>query len=347
MKKIIVLLTGVALVSSIYGCNENKLESNLASENIVVEEKESVEIVEPVESVEAEIKHNFISGQQAVEILAADDDYTSKLSIFDYNSKFQSEIILDVSGRTEVLNSHVLEWNDSQKKSVDEAMNHINDLFLEFDIDMPDINFILTSDVDEGGAAYTRGTSIILKPHSVYQHSMDLEHLIVHEMFHVYSRAHKELRSEMYAVIGYKECEELIWPTEIADLKISNPDAPDNNFYISGTYEGVEYDFMPIIFSSEPYEVGSGTSFFRTLQDKFLAVKIVDGKPEPIYLSDELLVVSKNNIAEFYDKVGLNTDYTYHPEETMADNFVFMIYKMDVKSPFVVEGLNSVIKSKN
>ena len=347
MKKIIVLLTSVVLVSSIYGCNENRPKTNLASESVVVEESIPVEVVEPIEYKEADIKHSFISGQEAVEVLAADDDYTSKLSIYDYNSKFQSEVILDATGRTEILNNHVLEWNDSQKESVDEAMRRINDLFLEFDIDMPDINFILTSDVDEGGAAYTRGTSIILKPHSVYQHSMDLEHLIVHEMFHVYSRAHKELRSEMYAVIGYNECEELVWPSEISDLKISNPDAPDNNFYITGTYEDVEYDFMPIIFSSEPYEVGSGTSFFRTLQDKFLAVKIIAGKPEPIYLSDELLIVSKNNIVEFYEKVGLNTDYTYHPEETMADNFVFMIYKMDVKSPFVVEGLNSVINSKN
>jgi len=347
MKKLSVVLACALLVMSLIACNneqavqnKNVTASNSDKEDVLTEEV-SQDINETL------VKHSFISGEQALDVLAAEDDYTSKLSIFDYNSKFQSDHVLDEAGRKVVLEDHVLEWNDSQMKSVDQAMANINEKFANFDIDMPEITFILTADKDEGGAAYTRGTSIILKSHSVYKHSLDLEHLIVHEMFHVYSRAYKDFRPDMYAVIGYSQCEELAWPKELVDLKISNPDAPDNNFYIRGTYKDIEYDFMPIIYSSESYEVGSGQSFFSTLQDKFLAVEVVDGVPNPIYLSDELLIVSKNSINEFYDKVGRNTDYTYHPEETMADNFVFMIYQVDVKSPFVVEGLNKIINGKN
>ncbi|MCH4889568.1 hypothetical protein EZV73_18445 [Acidaminobacter sp. JC074] len=343
MKKLMVVLTCGLLVMSLFACSSNEIV-NVNTEEVIVSSPEVNSV--PIDE-EVLIKHNFISGDQALDVLAAEDDYTSKLSIFDYNSKFQSETVLDEAGRRAVLEDHVLEWNESQKKSVDQAMENINEKFKDFDIDMPDITFILTADKDEGGAAYTRGKSIILKSHSVYKHTLDLEHLIVHEMFHVYSRAHKDLRPQMYAVIGYKPCQELIWPDELVDLKISNPDAPDNNFYISGTHKDMVYDFMPIIYSSEPYVVGSKTSFFRTLQDKFLAVEIVEGVANPIYVEYELLIVSKNSIDEFYEKIGRNTDYTYHPEETMADNFVFMIYQSDVKSPFVVEGLKAVINSKN
>lgn len=344
MKKLWLVLLVLSLVScgtanEVY-VNDQPIEVGQA------ETKEKHE--EPIEtksddSGEVLVDHKFITGDEAVKILSANDDYTSKLSIYDYHSKFFSDKPLDTEGLKAVYSEHVLEWNDDQKASVDEAMKNINAQMVKFDIDMPDISFILTSNKDEGGAAYTRGQSIILKPQSVYKYSINLEHLIVHELFHVYSRAHKDLRPAMYEIIGYKPCKELKFPKEIEDLRISNPDAPDNNFYITGTYQGEMYSFIPIIYSSEPYEIGSGASFFQTLQDKMLAVEIKDDAPIPIYVDDEPLIVNKNHIDEFYEKVGLNTDYTYHPEETMADNFVYMLYEMDVKSPWVLEGLKAVI----
>lgn len=330
MKKIGLLL----LVLLLMGCST-------ITDKMIIGEKELMTEKE----LESEVNesYQFISGETAIEILATEDDYISKLSLFDYHSKFQSEDILDEEGRKKVYGQYVLEWSDQQKEAVDAAMKVIGNKMSGFDIDMPEINFILTSDEDEGGAAYTRGTSIILKPNHVYKHSESLEHLIAHEMFHVYSRTHKDQRVEMYGVIGYEPCEELVMPEALRDLKISNPDAPDNNFYITGRYQNTIYDFIPIIYSTAPYEIGSGASFFQTLRDDMLAVEIINGKPEPIYAEGELVIVKKQHIDDFYEKIGLNTEYTYHPEETMADNFVFMLYEMDVKSPWVLEGLRAVI----
>lgn len=353
MKKLWIIILVLCLV----GCGANEVYVNENNQTAEVSETKPAEVSEtkpaetkeerPAEPVDVLVAHKFITGDEAVKILSASDDYTSKLSLYDYNSKFFSEKPLNTEGLKAVYSEHVLEWNDSQKASVDEAMRNINKELAKFDIDMPNVSFILTSDKDEGGAAYTRGQSIILKPHSVYKYSINLEHLIVHEMFHVYSRAHKDLRPAMYKVIGYEKCQELKFPKEIEDLRISNPDAPDNNFYITGTYKDQMYSFIPIIYSSEPYEIGSGASFFQTLQDKMLAVEIKGDVPTPIYVDDEPLIVNKNHIDEFYEKVGLNTDYTYHPEETMADNFVYMLYEMDVKSPWVLEGLKAVIDKNN
>lgn len=171
MKKILILVLGIVILIAGYGCSEVDNEVNeTPSEEVVselsdeeVEPSGEVEKSDEVVVIEGVIKHTFISGDEAVEILASDDDYTEKLSIYDYNSKFQSETALDADGRREILKDHVLEWNDDQKAVIDQAMTHINELFMTFEIDMPDVQFILTSDIDEGGAAYTRGRAIILK----------------------------------------------------------------------------------------------------------------------------------------------------------------------------------------
>ena len=286
----------------------------------------------------------FLEKEAAVEVLATEDDYLIKLSQFDYASKYNSDKPLNKEELKTAYGLTVLEYSDDQKKVIAEAMLHIKEKLDPLGVDMPEISFILTSNADEGGAAYTRGASIILKSrHIGSKSSKGLEELIVHEMFHVYSRTHKDLRKDMYEVIGYQSCEELVIPSELADFMISNPDAPDNNFYIEGLLEGENYAFIPIIFSSEAYEIGSGRSFFETLNDDMLAVTIVDGVAKPVRIDDELLIVRKNQIEDFYDKIGMNTDYTYHPEETMADNFVFLVFGDEVKSPWVVEGLKKVI----
>lgn len=58
-----------------------------------------------------------------------------------------------------------------------------------------------------------------------------------------------------------------------------------------------------------------------------LLVNIVEGRAEPILVNTEPVIVSKNKLIDFYDLVGKNTNYTYHPEETIADNFVLNINK--------------------
>jgi len=287
---------------------------------------------------------SFLEKAAAIEILSTEDDYLIKLSQFDYASKYNSDKPLNTEELETAYGLTVLEYSDDQKRVIAEAALHIKEKLDPLGVDMPEISFILTSNADEGGAAYTRGSSIILKSrHIGSKSSKGLEELIVHEMFHVYSRTHKDLRKDMYEVIGYQPCEELVIPSELADYMISNPDAPDNNFYIEGLFEGENYAFIPIIYSSEAYEIDSGRSFFETLNDDMLAVTIVDGVAKPVKINDELLIVKKNQIEDFYDKIGMNTDYTYHPEETMADNFVFLVFGDEVKSPWVVEGLKKVI----
>lgn len=353
MKKIWILLMAVTLVA----CTPNEEVAVNETPNTVVIESESIknqtnENTADLENevVETEVireGYQLISDQEAVNILSADDDYTIKLSEFDYASKFDADHALTLEERAQFYETVVLEWPKDKARAIDEAMVSIQPKLDELGIEIPDISFILTDQKDEGGAAYTRQNAIILKPYHIGSTTSDgLERLIVHEMFHVYSRYHKDQRPALYGIISYVECQELVVPEELENLTIANPDAPDNNYYIEGDYMGENYGFIPLIYSSEAYEIGSGQSFFRTLRDDMLAVNVQDGMATPVLIDDEIVIIKKEDVGGYYDKIGYNTDYTYHPEETIADNFVLLVFSDEVKSPFVIEGLKAVLQGE-
>jgi hypothetical protein len=78
------------------------------------------------------------------------------------------------------------------------------------------------------------------------------------------------MSEKIYNTMGFKKCNEVAYPKEIADLRISNPDAPRNDFYITVDYNDQPIDVMLILFASKPY---NGGSFFSYLQIGLLAVE--------------------------------------------------------------------------
>jgi hypothetical protein len=290
----------------------------------------------------------FLSANEAAETLAEEDEYIKGLSRFDYASKMKLAKQADYNERLEFYNDACLDWEPGDIERVAAAIQSFNAKISKLNLNLPPvISLIKTNGNEEGGAAYTRGVSIAFP--ELYLKKLPQDKFIkifVHEIFHVFSRFNKELREEIYAVIQYKKCNELQLPPELKDFEISNPDAPDNNYYISCTYKGAEYDFIPILYSNEPYDISRGLSFFRYLHDDMLAVEIIDDNPVPIYKNEQLLIVKKEELSAFYEKIGRNTDYTFHPEETMADNFVFLVFGDKVPSPEIVRNLKQAIMGR-
>lgn len=78
------------------------------------------------------------------------------------------------------------------------------------------------------------------------------------------------MKEKLYKVIGFHKVGELEFPKELVDRKLTNPDAPLNNFAINVNYKGEDIWAVPIIFSkSDTY---SGGEFFHYLQHKFVKV---------------------------------------------------------------------------
>jgi hypothetical protein len=129
--------------------------------------------------------------------------------------------------------------------------------------------------------------------------------------------------------------------------KLTNPDAPANDHYIEVQVDGTPALVVPILFSrTETYDVERGGEFFQYLVFKFLLVErdgdSLDLKPVCDDTGPRLLDV--NQLSGFWEQVGRNTRYIYHPEEILADNFALLVTQNgNVPSPDILDKMKQVL----
>lgn len=262
-----------------------------------------------------------VEGDRAKELLKTEDEYTAVLSKFDLMSKcltksdsVKVQDYLNNSAKT------VKKWDEdyieSLKKTVESVSKKISSLGLK--IKMPDkIEVILSDMSNEGGAAgYTRSNYIVLPEGTIS------ENTFIHELFHVISRYDADMSEKIYYTIGFKKCNEVPYPPEIADMRISNPDAPFNNYYITLKYNDKPIDAMLVLFSGRQY---TGGSFFGYMQLGLLVVEGDDTNKKAVYENGKPLILKLKEVKGFYEQTGRNTSYNIHAEELSADHFVMLL----------------------
>jgi hypothetical protein len=281
----------------------------------------------------------FASIEKAKQLLSEEDSFTQAWSQFDIDSRMGRSN----SSRAELfnlINTQVREWSTAEEelitgicKDIDSKMATYN-----FQIDFPEeIYFLKTTGDEEGGATgYTRNTYIVLKEGATESSRESLEHLIVHELFHVLTRNNPEFRKEMYKIIGFNITKSIAYPDNIKSRRITNPDAPQTDSYINLTAEGKELTCMMILYAKEDY---SGGSFFDYLNIGFLSL-VGDEEKTPELIDGESVIYSIDQIGNFFEQVGRNTNYIIHPEEILAENFSYAILgKEDLKDSAIVDAI--------
>jgi hypothetical protein len=141
-------------------------------------------------------------------------------------------------------------------------------------------------------------------------------------LFHIASRATPDFAAALYATVGFHACGEAAFPPELSARKLTNPDAPRNDYCIALTLDGAQVLVTPILFSRSPvYDTALGGEFFSYLQVGLLVVDpaAVSGATPP-----GARVVSFRDVTGFFEQVGQNTQYVIHPEEILADNFALL-----------------------
>ncbi len=294
-----------------------------------------------------EKKIEFASIETASTLLGRDDEYTKGWSKFDIDSRMQKPGALKEQQIKYTL-SQIREWTVEEKqmlltqvKKMDELITkgkyHLNHL--------PEKIILIKSTLaDEGGAeGYTRSNAIVLKEGILKMKQPDLLNVLIHEMFHIVSRYDRNLRKDLYAIFGFQLMNEVPYPAELKDFKISNPDAPFKDSYIRfQTKEGKSVDCMMILYADKPYTTGS---FFEYLQIGFLKLK-GDTHKEADLSSGKAEVFSMKDLAEpFFKIIGQNTEYIIDPEEIVADNFVCALTdKADLPSPELVRAVKERLR---
>jgi len=282
---------------------------------------------------------HFASTIEAAETLGQKDDFIQRLSPFDRASRMKTDKSASEEEFLAFVKTKAVAWNDAERTKIEAAIATLRPAFERLTIPFPKkILFIKTTGAEEGHAFYTRDTAIMMPEKAIDEADTGLlKKTIAHELFHILSRSNTPLREKLYEAIGFTNCGEIQFPSELKARKITNPDAPRNDHSIRLRVEGKEVSAVPILFSNAPkYDVARGGEFFRYLQFRFLLLTKTAAAQSQL--------VAPEQVAGFFEQVGRNTNYVIHPEEILADNFALLILdERNVPSPEILEKIRRVL----
>lgn len=285
----------------------------------------------------------FATQEQARAALDSRDDFVQRMSSFDRAARLKTDAEVSEREYLDFVGENVLPWEEGpNKQRVAQALIFVAARLGEMNISLPsDILVIRTTGREEGGAAYTRGHSIVLPDTVLADAGLDLVKLISHETFHILSRSSEMLRANAYKVIGFTQSPEFSFPADLADRRITNPDAPRNDHWIEVQYRGASVRAIPVLYAGTArYDPKKGGEFFDYLEFR-LALIGPDAGP-----GSEARLVDIAQVQGFFEQVGRNTGYIIHPEEILADNFALLFVESStVPTPAIPAAVLKAVQS--
>lgn len=239
--------------------------------------------------------------------------------------------------------AQVMEFTPEEMQRVNDTMDWLEAQLEKHGLMLPDpgeITFVKSTCQETLGAAgYTSEGNIFLaqfvyKP-QYYTDEMFRE-LVVHELSHCLSRQYPEYREALYSLIHFTLLDQDIEvPEEIWNQIIANPDVEHHNSCATFTINGEKKDCYLVFLTDSVFE-NPGDNFFSGM---YSGIVPLDGSR--IYRVEE--------VEDFWDVVGRNTDYVEDPEEAMATNFAYAITNLDhgfegFANPEILEGIIDYLK---
>jgi hypothetical protein len=257
-------------------------------------------------------------------IIGSADAWVQAFSPFDRQLRMASVEPVSQKAFLDFAAAEVREWDPPEIETMATVITAVRDKLaaLEFKLDLPDeIVLVQTSGAEEGNAGgYTRGKTIIVPERQMQQAAAELEAFILHELFHVMTRHEPAIRLPLYAIIGFKSCNDIEYPQALLPRKITNPDAFHFDAYIEVTVDDRPVLAMPVTLSKSPKFTGG--SLFENLAIEMLEVSFDDaGIVAPRLRDGSPILHGLGTIAGFWEQIGRNTMYIVHAEEILADNF--------------------------
>jgi len=290
----------------------------------------------------------FASPDTGKKILLARDEFIERLSPFDRAARMKTDKDVSEKEFLEFLGPNALPWPEPEKQMMIPALQDVSSRLERFSLRFPPtIHLIRTTGNEEGMAAYTRDSAVIIPTAEINSSPVMLQRLFCHELFHILTRNDPELREQLYNTIGFTRCGEIEFPQHLKSRKITNPDAPRNDHCILLGMEGKAYWAVPILFAStDKYDPGKGGQFFDYLECQFLLAEKRSENPNalPVFDPQNPQLADLQRLSGFFEQVGRNTGYILHPEEILADNFALLVLgKDDAPSPEILRKMEAVL----
>lgn len=223
----------------------------------------------------------------------------------------------------------------------------------------PDTVFLIKTPGQHYGPSvyYTREKSIIIPQNELARMEVEgLALVMLHELFHLYSRYHPQKREQLYALIGFQRLPQGVrLPDCLLPHLMLNPDGIDGDYALPLELPGGEASLaIPLLLSNAPEYIPSQLYFdyldfqlfpLQPTDSSFIALT-ADGCRSPLPPPDSL--------PAFWTQIGDNTTYIIHPDEILADNFVLLaLSKAGRRQPLshrgrlILEGLEEVLRQES
>ena len=193
----------------------------------------------------------FADVSEGVAAITARDDYIQRLSPFDRQVRPQTDRAVSEEEFLAFLAQHVIPWTDQDIARIRPIVADIARQIEPYELPLPSVILLVkTTGGEEARAAYCRGPAIVL-PQNIVSGGR-LAQILPHELFHVLSNQNPDLRRALYATIGFEPTDEVSLPDTLAPRKITNPDAPRNDSFVTVTHNGQQIELMPVLYANAP-----------------------------------------------------------------------------------------------
>lgn len=292
----------------------------------------------------------FVSAEEGQKTLQSDDTFTANLSRFDLQCRMKTEKEVRLEEWKQFVAENVRPWEKAEIEMVSRSLERVSKRLEKYRLPLPPVvRLVRTTGDEESGAAYTRGTAIVLPTKVMSYPDGQLDRLLLHELFHVVSRHDGAVRAKLYRIIGFDVCQPIELPASLARRRITNPDAPLIDCTIGlKAADGRTVTAAPVLYSRDKqYDVKRGESLFRSLVFRLMVVEQRGGRWEPVLTRGEPTVIDPRNEKSFLEQIGENTNYVIHPDEILADNFVRMVMEdKDVPTPRIIEEMRGILSKR-
>jgi hypothetical protein len=289
----------------------------------------------------------FAPRQIASEIMAAEDEYTSRMSQFDRMLRLKTASPVSRSQYFAHVAGNTLDWSEGDRNRLRPLLLRLSDSLAGYDLPLPPtVLLIKTTGNEEVGEGHTRANAIALPLRSLAEDDETLFFLLAHELFHVMSRYDSRFRKQAYALVGFRIGPELHLPAAIAPLQVTNPDAPRHDSFIDVYLDGQMITVVPVLLSRSAVfdpEIGEDLDDYWTL--RLLVVKKTSDRETlaPQMRNGAPVLLRLREVQGFMDQIGRNTRYIIHAEEVLAENFAFLVTGETVAEPQRVEALRRLL----
>ena len=286
----------------------------------------------------------FASEREGREVLGADDDWVAatgefhRRAMLGVTSPVSREKLRAFSADT------VLPWSSAPQARWTRAMTALAPRLRELGVALPpEVLLVNSNGRDSANAPYTRRHAIVMPAQGVPD-DRDMEAFVLaHELFHVVSRRSSALATRLYALIGFEPCAALEWPEEWLPLRIANPDAPHDRHLMRTTLRGRALSLMPVLVMRRA-ELQPGETFFDVLDVRLLEVSAGASKTTAVRRDGQPAWHAPADVPDYLARLGGNTEYIFHPEETIADNFALLVTGRPAPNPGMLKRVGAALR---